>query len=65
MCYKMLEDVPENVNAGRHRVTYSHVDKKVPAADVQFRKKSPVKEHHYQVPPCVFEAAQCGLKARK
>lgn len=47
MVYKMIEDVPENANAGRHRVDHSYVDKKSPAADIKFREKSPVKERHF------------------
>ena len=47
MVYKMIEDVPENANAGRHRVTHSYIDAKEPAADIKFRQKSPVKEHHF------------------
>lgn len=47
MVYKMIEDVPENANAGRHRVTHSYVDIKEPAADIKLRQKSPVKEHHF------------------
>ena len=64
MLYKMIEDVPENANAGRHRVTHSFVDKKEPAADIKLREKSPVKEHHFQVPPCVLETTHCDLKSR-
>lgn len=60
----MIEDVPENVNAGRHQISYNIVDRKERSTDFELREFHPVKERLYEVPPCVLENISCSVQGR-
>ena len=65
MMYKMIEDVPENANSGRHQVKFGIIDRKERSTDFTLREFQPIKEKLYEVPPCVLESVSCSLSARK
>ena len=60
----MIEDIPENVNSGRHKVSYNIVDKKERSTDFNLREFQPVRERLYEVPPCVIDHTNCNLRSR-
>jgi hypothetical protein len=63
--YKILADVPKNLNEGLHRVSFSHIDKHSVAAIILQNHKNNPKTRFHHVSPCVLNQTECNYSNRQ
>lgn len=58
--YKILADVPKNLNEGLHRVKFDNVDKKEKAAVILPNAITNPKTRLFHIAPCVLNTTECN-----